>query len=303
MNIMVTGATGFIGKHLVSKIKESGDNVISVSRDSFDSDFRVGNITSQTEWRPILKNVDCIVHTAALAHIFDKSQSAETQFQEINCNATLNLARQAAMSGVKRFIFISTIGVNGKSTSKDSSFCESDTPNPDGPYALSKYNAEKGLHDIAGNHGLEIVIIRPPLVYGKNAPGNFGSLVKLIKKGFPLPFGAINNVRSFISVHNLVDIIINCIFHSDAKNQTFLVSDDDDVSTSELIYSLMNECGRSQYLFCVNVSILLWLAKVLGKEAEIEKLTCDLKVDLDYTKRILGWKPPCSFHDGIKRCF
>jgi len=223
------------------------------------------------------------------------------EFIQLNTDATINIAKAAAHSGVRRFIFLSSIGVNGICNTKP--FSINDTPMPVEDYAVSKRNAEIGLKQIAADTGMEVVIIRPPLVYGANAPGNFGKLVKLAEKNLPLPLGAIHNKRSLVALDNLVDLMVTCIDHPKAANQTFLVSDDQDVSTTELLQMMTRAAGKKPLLLPVPVSWLKLAGKFIGKQAVIDRLCGNLQVDISHTKETLAWKPPVSVEEGIARCF
>lgn len=305
--ILLTGSSGFIGKNLLQNLYRLLDySVICSSRSMGEigkSACFLADIDSKTEWSSILSDVNCVVHLAGLAHQVDVSDSLGSlnAYREVNTEGTINLARQAVENGVKRFIFISSIGVNGIATNK--SFKSSDVPIPQEPYAISKHEAEIGLQQLAQKTGLELVIIRPPLVYGPSAPGNFGRLISLVKMNFPLPFGAINNQRSLVGIDNLVDLITICVNHPNAVNQTFLVSDDHDVSTSHLLRSMILSAGKTPSLLPVPVSILRFFAGLLGKSSVIDRMSSNLQVDISHTKSTLGWKPPVSFEEGIRRCF
>jgi nucleoside-diphosphate-sugar epimerase len=307
--ILLTGGSGFIGKNLLEHLYHF--NNYSVVRTSRNRDEVAGDnyfipfIDSKTEWSSVLPDVDCVIHLAGLAHEKNTSNNLNfpCSYREINTEGTLNLARQAAGAGVKRFIFISSIGVSGITTAIDEPFKSSDIPTPQEPYAISKYEAEVGLRLLAQETGLELVIIRPPLVYGAGAPGNFGKLVDLVKKNLPLPFGAINNQRSLVGIDNLVDLISICIVHKNAKNQTFLVSDDQDISTSQLLTAMIRCTGKKSCLVPVPVNFLKFFAWLLGKKSVVDKVCNNLQLDISHTKSTLSWKPPVSFTDGIRRCF
>ncbi len=249
-----------------------------------------------------LVGVDTLIHLAARAHVLSEStRNPLSEFRILNTEATLNLARQAAQAGVKRFIFLSSIGVNG--INNTSPFSIDDSPAPVEDYAVSKFEAEIGLRKVEAETGMEVVIIRPPLVYGPNAPGNFGKLAKLASKNLPLPFGLIHNKRSLVSLDNLVDLIITCIDHPNAANHTFLVSDDHDVSTTELLREMTLAAGKKPRLLPIPMSWLQLAGKLTGKQAVIDRLCGSLQVDISHTKDVLGWKPPVSFQDGIQKCF
>jgi nucleoside-diphosphate-sugar epimerase len=202
---------------------------------------------------------------------------------------------------VKRFLFISSIGVNGNINTRP--FTEDDEPNPAEPYALSKWEAEQGLWEIQRETGMEVVIIRPPLVYGPNAPGNFGSLMRWVEKGLPLPLGAIDNQRSLVALDNLVDLIITCIDHPAAANQVFLAGDGEDLSTTELLRGVARAMGKSAHLIPVPPSLLMLGATLLGKKAVAQRLLGSLQVDISKARRLLGWQPPVSVEEGLRRCF
>lgn len=300
--IVVTGASGFVGKHLINSI-QSQYNVMGVFRtsnclpDTIKTHF-ISRISSDTDWSEALTGAECVIHLAGIAH---SKSSHFDDFENVNVGGSLKLAEDAYAAGVKRFIFISTVGVNGVSCSKPFRF--NDNPHPTEEYAISKHRAEIGLKKIAEDSGMELVIIRPPLVYGKNAPGNFGTLLKLAKKNLPLPLGAINNQRSFVSVDNLIDLIITCIAHPNAANKTFLVSDDESISTSNLLKKLTLGAGKKPWLLPIPVCFLKFAASIVGKKLAVERFSNSLTVDIEHTKNTLSWKPPITLDEGIRRCF
>lgn len=305
-NILLTGSTGFIGSKLLKTLLTDNDifvrvvsrNKISVNEPS----FKIGSVNASTCYLKASLNINVVIHCAALAHMKKESSiDPLSEFRTINTEGTLNLARQAAEAGVKRFIFLSSIGVNG--ISNTSAFSVDDSPAPVEDYAVSKLEAEIGLRKIAAKTGMEVVVIRPPLVYGPNAPGNFGKLTNLARKNLPLPFGAIHNKRSLVSIDNLVDLIVTCIDHPKAANETFLVSDDYDVSTTELLTAMTLASGKKPRLLPVPISWLNLIGRLTGKQAVIDRLCGSLQVDIRHTKEVLGWKPPVSFEDGINKCF
>lgn len=305
--ILLSGVTGFVGSKLFEVLVKESFIVKTIVRCRVDDvhpySFSVGDINSKTDFTPALLNTEVVIHLAARAHILaESSKDPLSEFRIVNTDATLNLARQAAKAGVRRFIFLSSIGVNGINSNM-SPFSIDDSPAPLEDYAISKLEAEIGLLKIAAETGMEIVIIRPPLVYGPNAPGNFGNLTKLVSKNLPLPFGAIYNKRSFVSLDNLVDLIITCINHPNAANQTFLVSDDHDVSTTELLNEMSRASGKKPKLIPVPVFVLRLVGRLTGKLSLVNRLCGSLQVDISHTKDVLGWKPPVSFQDGIHKCF
>ncbi|MEL0622243.1 SDR family oxidoreductase [Marinomonas arenicola] len=301
MKILITGANGFIGKKLVGSLRNKHQLVCQYRKENFEVneyDSFFFDICRKSSWSNALQNVSAVIHLAAVAH---NKFNDTVSMHETNVKGTVNLARQAAESGVKRFIFLSSIGVNGISNS--SPFLVYDSPAPVENYAISKFEAEIGLLKIAAETGMEVVIIRPPLVYGPNAPGNFGKLANLARKNLPLPFGAIYNKRSLVSIDNLVDLIVTCIDHPKAANQTFLVSDDHDVSTTELLREMTLASGKKPRLLPVPMGWLNLAAKLTGKRAVIDRMCGSLQVDISHTKEVLGWEPPVSFKDGIQKCF
>ena len=303
---MVTGATGFLGRSLLQNLAENNYYLpIAAVRDkSIKSPLEVKSVLgcdllSDSNWQEALSGVAVVLHTAARAHILNETAvNPLAVFRKVNTIGTLSLARRAANSGVRRFIFISSIGVNGNQSVHP--FIEDDIPNPVGPYAISKLEAESGLRQLAEQTDMEIVIIRPPLVYGPNAPGNFNRLINIISKGIPLPFGAIHNQRSLVALDNLVDLIVTCIDHPDAANQIFLVSDGHDLSTVKLVRLLGDALGAPAHLFPVPSSWIKLGTKLLGKPSIYRRLCGSLQIDISKARNLLGWRPPISVEEGLK---
>ncbi|MBD3652391.1 NAD-dependent epimerase/dehydratase family protein [Kangiella sp.] len=296
-NLLISGASGFIGRHLVRSLVNHGSSCIRLTRDkaaSVENSIYINEIKDN--------NIDVVVHLAARAHVLNGGKHEPlSDLIKANSDFTVSVAYEAAAAGARRFIFLSTVGVNG--VCNKSPFTYLDKPSPVEPYAFSKFEAERRLKAIAKETGMEVVIIRPPLVYGPNAPGNFGKLIKLAKKNLPLPFGAIDNKRSLVAIDNLIDLIVTCIEHPNAANQTFLVSDGHDVSTTDLLKMLTRAAGHKPRLLPVSVSWLRFAAKLIGKQAVIDRLCGNLEVDITHTKETLNWRPPISLDEGIKRCF
>lgn len=300
--VLLTGSTGFVGSVLLSELQVLPDfRVVSAARSAvFDNLVVVGNIDGTTDYSSALNGVNVVVHAAARAHIMrDEVVDPLAEYRKVNVEGTLNLAKQAVASGVKRFIYISSIKVNGESTTSMSAFTEADSAKPEDPYGVSKREAEDGLRLLAQETGLEIVIIRPPLVYGAGVKANFRSLIGLCGKPVPLPFGLVSNKRSMVYVDNLVDFIIRCIDHPAAANQTFLVSDGEDVSLRQLITEIRLAMGKPKALLPVPVSLFKLLGKLTGKSGVVDRLVGDLQVDSSKARKLLGWTPPYTFSQGI----
>lgn len=223
------------------------------------------------------------------------------EFRRVNVQGTLNLARQAAAAGVKRFAFVSSIKVNGESTQLGAPFKADDVPAPNDAYGLSKMEAEHGLREIALQTGIDVVIIRPPLVYGPGVKANFAAMMRWLRRGAPLPLGAIHNQRSLVALGNLVDLIVTCLMHPAAANQTFLVSDGEDVSTTELLRRMGNALGREARLLPVPASWLKMTAALLGRQDVAQRLCGNLQVDISKARTLLGWRPPVSVGEGLRR--
>jgi len=309
MRLLITGGNGFVGKALSIEAFRRGFNVRAAVRESsslpnYIDVLSVGDIDSSTDWLYALKCCDVVIHLAARVHNrIENQENPFDEYRKINVEATLKLARQAAASGVRRFIFISSIGVNGAETNSIP-FSNLSKPVPHSPYAMSKYEAELKLYELALDTGMEIVTIRPPLIYGPNAPGNFGSLLRWLMRGMPLPFGLANkNCRSFVALDNLIDLIITCVLHPRAANQIFLVSDREDVSTKELLQRLGKAMNKSVLLIPVPIGFLVLLASLLGKKKIVQSLIGSLQLDINHTCEILNWYPPISLDEGLRRLF
>lgn len=304
LNILLTGASGFIGQYLLKQLR--GENVRTLGRTAVEgspSHFVI-DMAKMPNYENCLKGIEVIVHTAARAHIMkDEVADPLSEYRHVNVDSTLNLARQAAAAGVKRFIFISSIKVNGEQTPLNQPFTADDTPSPEDAYGISKYEAEKGLQKLAAETGLEVVIIRPPLVYGPRVKGNFASMIKLVVKGLPLPLGAIRNQRSLVAIDNLVDLIIVCIDHPAAVNEVFLAGDGQDLSTTELLRSVARALDKPSRLFPVPVFFLMLGATVIGKKAVAQRVLGSLQVDISKASHLLGWEPTISVEQGLLRCF
>ncbi len=302
--ILVTGATGFIGSSLVNKLVPEHQVKAVVRKDLSmpNVDVVSEDLNPATNWSKYLGNVSSIIHLAARVHIMhDTAVDPLSEFRKVNVEGTLNLARQAAKAQVRRFIFLSSIKVNGEETRQNEPFKETDEPAPKDSYAISKWEAEEGLFRIADASGMEVVVIRPPLVYGPGVKANFLQMMKWLYRGIPLPLGAIDNKRSLVALDNLIDLIKVCIHHPAAANQVFLVSDGEDLSTTELLRRLARAMGRWPKLVPIPSKILKVGLGMFGK-ADIAKRICgSLQVDIRKARKVLGWQPPVSVDEGLEQ--
>ncbi|EJH2590020.1 NAD-dependent epimerase/dehydratase family protein [Vibrio parahaemolyticus] len=295
MTILVTGATGFVGQNLTQLNQNFRCVIRAGEHHSFADSYTVSTIDASTDWSNCFEGVDAIIHLAGLAH--NKSYT-DAEYRAVNTDGTLRLALKAAEAGVKRFVFVSSIGVNG-TNSYDSAFLPSDVADPHNSYAQSKHEAELGLWDISKQTGLEVVVVRPTLVYGPNAPGNFGMLTKLVNSIPFLPFGLANNRRDFISAGNLVDLLIVCAKHKNAPGNIFLASENNTVSTRDFVNAIAAGQGKKVFQIPIPVSFMRLAGLMIGKSAMIEQLFGNLEVDSSNLKDILNWTPPYSMKDSM----
>lgn len=301
---MVTGASGFIGHAVASALHAHNYDVVGATRRLTDEIWasKCPNLGDDADWRAQLKGRNVVVHAAGRAHVLDECAADPlNEFRRVNVAGTLKLAAQAAEMGVCRFIFLSSVGVHGLSTPSDIAFSETDSPSPHNFYALSKWEAEQGLMRISTETNMEVVIIRPPLVYGPNAPGNFGSLMRWLLRGLPLPLGAIHNRRSLVALDNLVDLIAVCIRHPAAANQTFLVSDGEDLSTTQLLRRMGEAIGKPARLIPVSPALLKLGAGLVRRPGVAQRLCDSLQVDSSKVRQLLQWKPQLSVDAGLKK--
>jgi len=305
--VLVTGATGFVGRFLCTRLLADGWSVHGTLLDSEITSDLVDKVTpvaieplgAETIWRHALVGVDTIIHLAARVHVMHETASDPlAEFRKTNVLGTVNLSNQAVLAGVKRFIFMSTIGVNGDN-SITGPYTESDTPTPHNPYSVSKYEAESVLQKVSSETGMEVVIIRAPIIYGPGNPGNFRSLLKIVSMGIPLPLESVVNKRSLIYVGNLVDVLATCTEHPAAAGQTFLVSDGEDVSTPELIRRTASALGVTARLFPVPPALIRLAGTLTGRSAAVRRLTGSLEVDSSKIKNALGWRPPYTMDQGL----
>jgi len=302
--VLVTGANGFVGRAICSQALAAGMRVRGATRSGHDlpdgvQAVTVPNIDGETSWTHTLTRCTSVVHCAARVHVMaETAANPLTEFRRVNVLGSVNLARQAAAAGVRRFVFISSIGVNG-AVSFQKPFTTQNREAPHSPYAVSKHEAELRLQELATETGMDVVIIRPPLVYGPHPPGNFGLLMSCLQRGVPLPLGAIHNRRSLVSLGNLVDLILTCITHPAAANQTFMVSDGEDVSTTELLRRMGQAMGHPARLIPVPESFLKIAAGLLRKTDMAQRLCGSLQVDISKTRELLGWAPPLTLDEGL----
>ena len=307
--ILVTGASGFVGQALVAHLVGLDSNeVVAMMRASPANRLAgaryvaAGDMTAGRLGAATLEGVEVIVHAAARVHVLndDKAKSA-IEFDRVNVTATLELAHQAVAAGVRRFVFLSSIGVNGVQTDIGKPFTEADPPNPHNPYADSKLKAEQGLLLLSEQSGLELVIIRPPLVYGPGVRANFAALMRAVQRGWPLPLACVHNLRSMVAMDNLLSFIATCVDHPRAANTTFLVSDGQDISSPDLVRGLAQALGVAARLVPVPVSALQFVGRAFGRGDVIQRVCGNLRVDISKARRVLAWQPPVSMEEGLRR--
>lgn len=306
MKVLVTGASGFVGRALMERLPEDPMLTVraavrqKISRFSAEIDtVQVGELSATTNWQAALAGIDVVIHTAARVHVMnDKASDSLAEFRRTNVAGTLALAQQAATSGVKRFIVVSSIGVNGALTF-ETPFDEQSIPAPHTDYAVSKFEAEEELQKLLLDSSMELVIIRPPLIYAGNAPGNFQRLLKLVAAGVPLPFSKVNNRRSMVALENFIDFVVLCVKHPAAANQLFLISDGIEVSTPDIIRHLADGMDRQPLLFPVPLKLMEWTCGRVGKQAVYTQLCGSLVIDSSKARQLLTWHPPVSPADAL----
>lgn len=315
--ILVTGANGFVGATLCRALSSRKRSVRATARRESSLKFLsqqpfvtcglapdLGDESSAPAWSALLNDCHTVVHTAAMVHVMSPTVADESKFYKVNVLGTLELARLAARAGVRRFVFLSTVKVHGEYTVEGQPFSAEQPLAPNGAYAISKQQAEEGLLRIARETGLEVVIIRPPLVYGPGVGGNLEVLIRWMRRGIPLPVGALtHNARSLVGVDNLVDLIVTAIDHSDAANQQFLVSDDHDLSTAELVTQLALAGQLRARTVNIPVPLLRFAARIVGRSSYFDRLAENLQVDITSTKQVLDWQPPLSLSQSMSRLF
>ncbi|NMG46037.1 NAD-dependent epimerase/dehydratase family protein [Aromatoleum toluvorans] len=306
--VLVTGASGFVGGAVAGRLAAKGGRLRLAlrSRTAVPPDgveiFIHGDLGEHVDWVTALAGIEAVVHCAARVHVMaDTVTDPLAEFRRCNVTATLQLARAAAEAGVRRFIFISSIKVNGERTNLGSPYTADDTFAPIDPYGISKLEAERGLFALAAETGMEVVVIRPVLVYGPGVKANFRSMMNWLSKGIPLPFGAIHNKRSLVALDNLVDLIVTCVDHPAAANEVFLVSDGEDLSTTELLRRMGRALGQPARLLPVSAAFLEAAARLLGKRSISQRLCGSLQVDISKTRKLLGWAPPVTVDEALAK--
>ncbi|MBA4381369.1 MAG: NAD-dependent dehydratase [Sideroxydans sp.] len=305
-SVLITGASGFVGRALCIESTKRGMRTKAVTRiqSKFDTPVTpiiLSSIDGETEWGNKLNEVDVVIHLAARVHVMkDLSADPFDEFRKVNVEGTVHLARCAAKMGVKRFVYVSSIKVNGEETACGEKYSESSLPSPQDPYGCSKWEAEQALGQIGAETGLEIVIIRPPLVYGAGVKGNFVQMLKVLSKCLPLPLASVKNQRSLVYVNNLADALITCALHPRAAGQTFLVSDGEDISTPDLLRNLGVWLGHPALLFPCTQKLLIFLGRLVGKSDQVQRLLGSLQIDSGKIRRELNWTPPFTLQQGLQ---
>jgi len=301
--VAVTGATGFVGRSIIATLRMKGYSVREITRNRPGlSSVAVGEIGPNTDWSRALAGVSCVIHAAARVHItHDNSVNPLELYRIINVKGTTRLANQALLAGVRRIVFVSSVKVNGERTKLGAPFDAEGMPSPEDAYGLSKFEAEQALSKIAISTGLEVVVVRPPLVYGPGVKANFAQLISAVRCGIPLPFSGITNQRSFVGIDNLVDLLLVCTEHPLAPGRKFMVSDGNDLSTPELVTKLAGLLRRSPRLFPMPRLLLSLGGRLTGRISVIERLTESLQVNIQPTINTLGWTPRVSVDEGLAR--
>jgi nucleoside-diphosphate-sugar epimerase len=307
MIVLVTGASGFVGRAVLEAAKRRSIKVRPVFRSLASANglqdvVIISGLDGLNDWSQALQGVDVVIHAAARVHVMrDEDPDPLAEYRRVNVKGTLDLALQAAAAGVRRFIFISSIKVNGEASLPGSPFTPEDAPAPQDAYGLSKFEAEVELCRISQETGMEVTIIRPPLIYGPGVKGNFSSLINLVRRGLPMPLGGLTqNRRSLVGLGNLVDLILVCVEHPKAANQTFLISDGEDLSTTELLRRIGRALNRPARLFWLPSGLIAFIAALLGKKNISQRLLGSLQVDICKTCELLDWKPPMTVDEGLR---
>lgn len=309
MRVLLTGASGFVGRSVLGRLSSrTSIEVVAITRSPLVglpisvTSLQIVGVESQEDWHPALAGVDAVIHCAARVHVMnDVEVDPLSEFRKVNVEGTLNLARQAALTGVRRFIFVSSIKASGEETVLNVPYSADAQAFPIDPYGVSKLEAEQGLLNLAAETGMEVVIIRPVLVYGPGVKANFLSMMHWLHRGVPLPLGAVHNKRSLVALDNLVDLMVTCIDHPAAANQIFLASDGEDLSTTELLRRMGMALGKPARLLPVPSWLIKSGAAILGKQALAQRLCGSLQVDINKNRELLGWVPPVSVDEALSR--
>lgn len=304
MRFVVSGGSGFVGRALIERLAQSGNAIVEIgrspSRGDIDQFFPINSFSADTSFKEALDGCEVIIHLAARVHVMhEHAADPLSEFLKVNLHGTTNLARQAAAAGVKRFVYVSSIKVNGEHT-KSRPFTEADKPHPQDAYAISKWEAEQALQSIARDSGMEAVIVRPPLVYGPSVKANFVKLLQLVDRGVPLPLAKVRNSRSLVYVGNMVDALIACATHPAAAEQTYLISDGEDVSTPQLIDAVAKALHRPSRIFPVPIPLMRAAARLVGKSAAVDRLTQSLVIDSSKIRNELDWQPLYTMAQGLQ---
>jgi nucleoside-diphosphate-sugar epimerase len=305
--VLVSGSNGFVGKPLCGELLRQGHSVHAAVRSANVQvanieTVSVGELNGETDWTIALRCVDIVIHLSARVHVMkDRAANPLAEFRKVNVEGTLNLARQSVEAGVRRFIFISSVKVNGEGTLPGHPYTSKDQPAPVDAYGTSKREAEDGLLQLASETAMEVVIIRPPLIYGPGVKANFQSMMYWLSKGIPLPLGAIHNQRSLVALDNLIDLIVTCIRHPSAANQIFMAGDGEDLSTTEMLQRMAAALGKKAWLIPVPKFLLVCGARLLGKQAMAQSLCGSLQVDISKARDLLDWNPPVRVDEALRK--
>ncbi len=304
--VLVTGPDGFVGRVVCKELLERGYAVRGAQWDAAPlplgcESVIVGSIESSTDWKIALKDVEIVIHLAARVHVMnDTAEDPLSAFRKVNVDGSKRLAEYAADAGIKHFVFVSSVKVNGESTT-NKAFSETDLPNPEDPYAVSKYEAEQLLREIEANSSMCVTILRPPLLYGPGVKANFLKLIKIVDRGIPLPFGSVVNKRSLMGLGNFIDLISHCIEHPAARGETFVVSDGQDLSTADLVRKIASALNKEPRIFSLSPSVLRAIGRITGKQDAVKRLTECLEIDSTKVRRVLAWTPPFSVDQELAR--
>ncbi|HTD06135.1 SDR family oxidoreductase [Undibacterium sp.] len=307
LSVLLTGVSGFVGHAIAQSLVQQSIPLTCASRQPLAQETAaakvhlIADLNADTDWTPCLPGISTVIHCAARVHVMNETAGDPLAlFRSVNVDATLNLARQAAAAGARQFIFLSSVKVNGEETQPGAAFTENTPPHPSDPYGISKYEAEQALLELAKTTGMAVTIIRPPLVYGPGVRANFLSMMQWVKKGLPLPLGSIRNKRSFVYLQNLVSLVLTCMDNPAAYNEVFLVSDDHDLSTTELLQNSAEAFDLRSRLLPFPPGLLMLLATLAGRRSAAQRLCQSLQVDISKARSRLAWTPPFTVRQGLQ---